>query len=183
MGCDFIWQDPSEHLTPSEEKSRYDHHRNGDAGHRQFLQPVVEAVTKRLSPPASGLDWGSGPVPVLAEMLESAGFHMQWYDPFYQPQKIFSKSSFEFLTMSEVIEHVQQPAEMLEELRGLLRSGGFLVVMTEIHRGVESLEDWYYRRDPTHIGFYSEKTFQKFEGLFGLRFLHREDRVSIFSAD
>jgi hypothetical protein len=39
-------------------------------------------------------------------------------------------------------------------------SGGWLGIMTSFLTTDDAFESWYYRRDPTHVTFYSEKTFE-----------------------
>ena len=42
----------------------------------------------------------------------------------------------------------------------LVRPGGLLAVMTGFQpKGAGDFSNWHYRRDPTHVVFYAEKTF------------------------
>ena len=43
------------------------------------------------------------------------------------------KHKYDFITMAEVLEHVERPAELLEKLRDLLQSGGAAFVTTPIN--------------------------------------------------
>ena len=40
---------------------------------------------------------------------------------------------------------------------GLLKSNGVLAIMTQILTPQKDFEQWYYKNDPSHIGFFSEK--------------------------
>jgi hypothetical protein len=42
----------------------------------------------------------------------------------------------------------------------MLEDNGILAIMTSFLSNIEDFENWYYRRDPTHVVFYSEKTFE-----------------------
>jgi hypothetical protein len=41
----------------------------------------------------------------------------------------------------------------------LLAPRALLAVMTEVHPGPDPFAGWHYRRDPTHVAFYSNRTF------------------------
>jgi len=42
--------------------------------------------------------------------------------------------------------------------------GGWLGIMTKRVRDQEAFKTWHYKNDPTHIGFFSEATFQWLTG-------------------
>ena len=65
-----------------------------------------------------------------------------------------------FITMTEVIEHIARPSELLPRLDRLLSPGGILAVMTKRTRDLAAFSSWHYKNDPTHICFYSEVTFE-----------------------
>ena len=66
---------------------------------------------------------------------------------------------FDFITSTEVIEHVADPGKFLRELNELLRPGGFLALMTQFKpSGDREFFQWWYRQDLTHISFFSEKS-------------------------
>lgn len=174
--CDFIAKDPSVHLGVEDERARYETHENGTEGHRRFLQPVADLVLKDFSTGARGLDWGSGPVPTLGPMLSSTGRPTENYDPFFAPTAPVGE--FDFITCTEAVEHFYVPAEELRRIASHLRRGGRLYLMTELWPAQP--ENWYYWRDPTHVGFFSARTFDFFEKLFNLRLLTLDGRLSVF---
>ncbi|MBA4731810.1 MAG: 2-polyprenyl-3-methyl-5-hydroxy-6-metoxy-1,4-benzoquinol methylase, partial [Alcanivorax sp.] len=59
----------------ADEKAQYDLHRNepDDPGYRRFLDQLGAPLCERLSAGARGLDFGCGPGPALARMLEERG--------------------------------------------------------------------------------------------------------------
>jgi len=181
--CSLVSKDPSILPDAVTEKARYDEHQNGGEGHRRFLLPVVEAVTARYPATARGLDWGSGPVAVLAELLKERGYGVETYDPFFGPKEK-PGGVFDFITLTEVIEHLHRPALELNELRERLKPGGRLIVQTDTYpgggagRAGEYFENWGYRNDPTHVSFFSPATFE-FLGGRGWRVEHLEKRLVI----
>lgn len=177
--CDFIWKNQAERLSFAEERVRYDDHQNGSEGHRDFLKPLIEALLQIESPMARGLDWGSGPVPILQQLLEEQGRTIENYDLHYQNEKP-ALESFDFIACCEVIEHFQDPTKDFAEMILRLRPGGRLYVMTSLNPGMDSTQfaDWSYRRDPTHVGFHSQKSFQLLCEKFDLTQSPRPDSIA-----
>jgi antirestriction protein ArdC len=55
----------------------------------------------------------------------------------------------------------------------LLKDDGFLSVMTSFHSdNIEELKSWYYANDPSHVSFYSLKTFEKIAKNVGLEIIY-----------
>jgi hypothetical protein len=54
-------------------------------------------------------------------MLSEKGHEMDNYDPFYAPDTACFDSSYDFITATEVVEHLSAPGEELQRLWGLLR--------------------------------------------------------------
>ncbi|MFM5114048.1 class I SAM-dependent methyltransferase [Aeromonas hydrophila] len=160
--CELVWLDAAEHLDPAREKAVYDGHDNqvDDPRYRQFLQRAFGEVQRRLPPPASGLDFGCGPGPALIAMGREAGYQMAGYDKFYADEPELLAQQYDFITSTEVIEHIATPRAVLERLWGCLKPGGLLVLQTQRVLGDERFRLWRYRHDPTHIVFFAEASFR-----------------------
>ena len=158
--CHATWLDPAQRLPNEQEKAEYDQHRNevGDPGYRGFLSRLANELTPRLAPGARGLDFGCGPGPALVAMLREQGFDAQGFDPFYAPDSQLLARRYDFITCTEVVEHLHVPAAVFEQLDALLEPGGWLGVMTCFQTDDERFAGWHYRRDPTHVVFYREAT-------------------------
>jgi SAM-dependent methyltransferase len=158
--CQATHMDPAHWLEPSAEKAVYDLHDNDteDAGYRRFLGKLAEPLLARLPPGARGLDFGCGPGPALATMLEQSGMDMTLYDPIYFPQQAALTQTYDFITCTEVAEHLHNPRSTFERLAKCLKPGGWLGVMTCFQTDDASFRNWHYRRDPTHVVFYREAT-------------------------
>ncbi|WP_409757168.1 class I SAM-dependent methyltransferase [Aestuariivirga sp.] len=159
-GCEATFLDP--HLLPSEEEefSHYLQHENdaGDSHYRAFLSRVSVPLLMRLKPASRGLDFGCGPGPALAAMLEEAGHRVALYDPFFYPDRAGLQPGFDFIACTETAEHFHRPAEEFDLLDGLLQPGGWLALMTCIQTEDARFASWHYRSDPTHVVFYRENT-------------------------
>ena len=131
-----------------------------DPGYRRFLARLAEPLLERLPPGARGLDFGCGPGPALARMLQEAGHDVSLFDVFYAPEEAVFQRRYDFVTATEVVEHLARPGEELARLWSLLRPGGWLGVMTKLVRDRDAFARWHYKNDPTHIVFFSIATWR-----------------------
>ncbi|MBS3803045.1 MAG: class I SAM-dependent methyltransferase [Oleiphilaceae bacterium] len=152
--------DPAHWLDPAEEKAVYDLHDNdaGDPGYRRFLNKLAEPLLARVPKGARGLDFGCGPGPVLAGMLADSGLAMTLYDPIYFPDPEALTHTYDFITCTEVAEHLYDPRGTFAQLGRCLKPGGWLGVMTCFQTDDARFANWHYRRDPTHVVFYRQAT-------------------------
>lgn len=158
--CELVFVPPQFHLPSTEEKAQYDLHCNLDEpGYRSFLQRVCRPLLERLPVAANGLDFGCGPGPVLATMLREQGCSVALYDQFYFPDKSLLLQQYDFITATEVFEHLRAPQQVIETLWSCLRSVGTLALMTKLVHDQAAFSTWHYKTDPTHIIFFSKKTF------------------------
>ena len=159
--CQLVFVTADQHLSHEDEKNQYDHHQNDplDDGYRTFLGRLYEPVHALLAPNSKGLDFGSGPGPTLSLMFEEAGHRVNLFDIYYAKDASVFDETYDFITASEVVEHLSNPAEELEILWHCLKSGGLLAVMTKRVTSKDAFESWHYKNDPTHISFFSETTF------------------------
>lgn len=160
--CLAKFLDPSLYIEAGIEKERYLEHDNrvDDEAYRSFLSRLANPLKEKLSIGDQGLDFGCGHGPALADMLQSDGFEVDLYDPFFFPdKKVFSKK-YHFISCTETAEHFHDPLKEFNSFDNLLMPGGWLGIMTSFLTTDDAFESWYYRRDPTHVTFYSEKTFE-----------------------
>ncbi len=150
------------HLSASAEKAQYDLHQNDpqDGQYRTFLERTFTPLVGRLHPGAIGLDFGCGPGPLMSRMGEERAISIENYDPYYYDYPDLLKKKYDFITMTEVIEHIAQPRALLELLDSMMKPGSILAVMTKRLINLERFKSWHYKNDPTHISFYSLMTFQ-----------------------
>lgn len=160
--CEATVMAPECRLPESRERAVYELHNNNadDPGYRRFLSKLAQPLLGHVEPGARGLDFGCGPGPALARMLEEAGLHMALYDPFFYPDAAALDRRYDVITCTEVVEHLHHPAEVFRMLDSLLRPGGCLGIMTCFQTDDARFDNWHYRRDPTHVVFYREQTFR-----------------------
>lgn len=160
--CDLISVHPDDRPTRIDESERYLAHENDAAndGYVSFLRRLADPLCAVAGVGSRGLDVGCGPSPVLATLLTESGRPTEWYDPLFFPRHELLFGSYDFVTCSEVVEHAHDPAALFRQLVGLLRPGGTLGVMTSLHDDTTDFEPWWYRRDITHVCFYSVRTLE-----------------------
>jgi hypothetical protein len=158
--CSLLFVSPDEYLDEEAEKKRYDLHTNssGDPGYKNYLRKVSDPLCERLSKGSSGLDFGSGPGPTLSKILQEQGHEMRIYDYFYAKDEAVLKQKYDFITSTEVVEHLYDPHSVLDQLWGMLKAEGLLALLTQLYPARELFDEWYYKNDPTHVCFYSLPT-------------------------
>ena len=180
--CNLTHIAPSSLPSLAAEKREYDKHQNSqnDAGYRKFLSRLFIPVNKQLPSGSHGLDFGSGPGPVLSLMFEEAGHHVSLYDPFYAPDKESLGKLYDFVTASEVVEHFHYPERSLSLLWSLVTSGGWLGIMTKLALDREAFSTWHYKNDPTHVCFFSKTTMEWLAGKWQAEVLFVGSDVCLF---
>ena len=181
--CALIFVPPTLHLSPDEEKSRYDLHQNNpsDSGYRTFLNRLFQPLETKLSPGACGIDFGCGPGPTLSRMFEEAGYECAVYDPFYAKFPAALESQYDYLTCSETMEHMVQPGKEFERFLTLVKPGGWIGIMTQLHdEAPVPFERWHYKDDDTHISFFSKQSFQWLENAYRLHLEFHPKGVVLF---
>ncbi len=166
LNCNLTFVPSAQFLSVADERARYDLHQNSpdDQRYRQFLSRVFNPMQKRLSPGSYGLDFGSGPGPTLSVMFKEIGHSVEIYDIFYAREPSVLNRQYDFITATEVLEHLHNPGQELDRLWTLLKPGGNLGIMTRLVEDQETFSRWYYKNEPTHVCFYSRRTFQWLAG-------------------
>ncbi len=159
--CQLVFAEPLSLPDKGAEKAVYDCHQNdpADAGYRKFLGKLANPLLQRLTASKHGLDFGCGPGPALAAMMQEAGHRMAVYDPFFAPSPEVLQQSYDFITCTEAIEHFHSPAKEWQMLLAMLKPGGYLGIMTKLVIDQQRFSQWHYKLDPTHVSFFSRQTF------------------------
>jgi hypothetical protein len=160
-------------LEENEERQRYLQHNNTikSTGYVKMFQTFIDnALQPKYATSDTILDYGSGPSPVFAQIMRNQGKKVDIYDPYFSSSTDYLHRQYDMITLTEVIEHIQFPLENLQPLKDCLTPNGLLAIMTRLHPGVDDFEKWWYRKDNTHISFYSLKTAQVLATALGMRF-------------
>lgn len=179
--CQLISADPSTIPDSQTEELRYRQHNNGadNQGYVSFLQDFLTPVLPFFDKGGSGLDFGCGPQPVLAELLSRQGFAMSVYDPFFY--KTMPTKLFDFITCTETIEHFHHPHTSFVLLFSWLKPGGIFALMTDMWQTRQGLERWYYLRDITHVSLYHLSTMDFIARRYGSMIEYTDNkRITVF---
>ena len=180
LRCEYIAIDSSHILSPEEEKSRYCTHEN-TSDNEGYVRRFREFIEQCISPYQDGmktaLDFGCGPGPVLADLLKEQGLMVDIYDPYFAPYPIHEQTTYDLITATETLEHIRDPLATLRILKERLTSKGILAIMTLFHPNSEDLfKKWWYWKDPTHISFYTPKTFRILSERIGMSVVMSDDK-------
>lgn len=168
--CTAMFLDQAHLPDRQAEHERYLLHNNdpSDPRYRDFVNKLAEPLLGKLKPGMKGLDYGCGPGPALGMMLCEKGYEITFYDPFFLQSDIsVLDKTYDFIICSEVVEHFHLPANEFSRLDAMLNLGGWLGIMTSFLTNETQFANWHYRRDPTHVAFYREKTFEYIAWQFG----------------
>ncbi|MCF7791825.1 MAG: class I SAM-dependent methyltransferase [Victivallales bacterium] len=182
VNCGLIFALPDSHLSPDEEKKRYDLHTNSpeDQNYRNFLNRIYCPLINYIPENAMGLDFGSGPGPTLSLMFEENGYTMDIFDPFYANNDLVFQKKYNFITLTEVIEHLHNPIFEINRLWKCLNTGGVMGIMTKFAPEGKRFYNWHYIRDLTHVCFYSEKTFNWLAGKLNANVIYPSKDIVLF---
>lgn len=160
--CLGVYRHHQYHLSPEDEKVRYEAHHNdvNDPGYQRFVSPLVSAVLRDFTPDHSGLDFGAGPGPVVAKLLRDQDFRIVLYDPYFHHHPELLNSTYDYIVCCEVAEHFNDPDKFFALLKRLLKRGGRLYCMTSLYHPDTDFKSWYYAKDTTHVFFYQPETME-----------------------
>lgn len=180
--CGTIFRDSSYYLTPEKEKERYLQHNNDveDTNYQAFVTPIIDEVCRSFDLPSEGLDFGAGTGPVITKILTNKGYGMHLWDPFFHFDESVLKKHYDFIACCETMEHFHKPSKEFKLMKNLLRPGGKLCCMSELFTTDISFDDWYYKNDPTHVIFYSEKNLKWIKEKVGFSEVRIDGRLIVF---
>lgn len=167
--CDLIFVQRNILISEDLERKRYESHENSeeDSGYRSYLEKIAHSIKDHLNPDSIGLDFGCGKTKLLAELLVPHQVHS--YDLYFHPDdEIFSKK-FDFIILSEVIEHLRDPHQTMLQLNDHLKPNGQIFIKTKLRPQLSlDFSQWFYKRDITHVQFFNSRSFEELAKLCGL---------------
>lgn len=171
--CGFVSLDDGSIVNPLDEKRHYAKHNNSfecEGYVKMFEEFIEKAITPYLPKVRKVLDFGCGHTPVLAELLKEQGLEVDIYDLYFFSDEEYKNISYDLITSTEVFEHLQNPKDILEVLVNLLNPNGYIIVMTQFPPSEDKVFlGWWYRRDITHISFFTPQSFEIMAEELGLK--------------
>jgi len=160
--CGFIFKDYKYHPSKEEELEQYKFHNNSfeSKGYVEMFENLIRDYIKPLNVSGKVLEYGSGPGPVLKELLIRDGNDVYDYDPIFNDNDHYLNHKYQLITSTEVAEHFKDPLKEFSHLFNLLDDNGYLVIMTRLRNmNLKEFLNWWYRRDITHLSFYTTEAF------------------------
>ena len=105
------------------------------------------------------LDFVCGQQPCLSKIYLNSKFVN--YDLFFYPNEDYKLNKYDLILIIEVIEHLENPYDVLNELTNLLKEDGKIMIHTMLYDEKTDFRNWWYTRDITHISFFKKETFAK----------------------
>ncbi len=180
--CKLVFVLSKDFLSAKDEKKKYDHHQNSieNSGYCQFLDRLLIPMQSYLKSGAKGLDFGSGPGPTLSILMEQRGYDISIYDHFYANNPEVFEQKYDFITSTEVVEHLHDLRNELDRLWQHIKVDGVLGVMSAFIPENQPFNRWYYIRDLTHVRFFSRESFRWLAQNWGVEVVFPQDGVAIF---
>jgi hypothetical protein len=181
--CAMIFVPSKYFLSREEETERYLEHENSldNEGYVAMFENAIDHIKNSCSNVHLVLDYGCGYEPVLKTLLERHGYIADIYDENFFPELDLQKN-YDLIISTETFEHFKYPGKELDRLISLLSPTGYLAVMTQFYSfknkttSKELFKGWYYKRDPTHIVFYSDQTFDWVAKHYGLKTIFNNNK-------
>lgn len=180
LNCAYVFK--ALHLMPkkADEHARYRSHENNpnDPEYINFLRTLTDPLIPFLKSGMKGLDYGCGDGSPVTSLLSPVGVEVDEYDPLFRPNSSVLKNRYDVIVASEVVEHLHAPARDFKRLHERLNPFGLLAIRTNFVP-VECYGDWWYHRDPTHVGFYSNPVFKWIASTWNMTIEYLADPVAI----
>ena len=170
--CGFIHKNKQFHVDEIEEKAQYALHNNSfeSKGYVDIFEKLITDYITPLGIKGNVLEYGSGPGPVFKELLIRKGYSVYDFDPFFNDNILYLDHMYSLVTSTEVVEHFHDPLKEFSHLSSLLIKGGYLLIMTRFTTSKASeFLNWWYRRDTTHVSFYTLKSLEIIAEMFNLK--------------
>jgi ubiquinone/menaquinone biosynthesis C-methylase UbiE len=181
--CQFFFKDPKHYLDSDKEIKVYQNHNNTfeAKGYVQMLEDFIDfTFGEYIDDIENVLEFGCGPGPVLAEILEQKGLHVSRYDKFFFPKKVYENQRYDLISTTEVLEHISDINSIMQFFHTHLKSDGYLAIMTQFHtNNPKEFLNWWYRKDPTHICFFTPHTFEVLAKKHGFKILKFDTKKSL----
>ena len=108
---------------------------------------------------------------------------MKEFDPIYAPDSQVFARQYDFITATEVVEHLHSPGLELSRLWSCLPEGSWLGIMTKMVIDRTAFSTWHYKNDMTHVCFFCPLTFQWWAEKYGAKLVFEGNDVVLLKKD
>lgn len=182
--CRYCFQDPSQWPSLLEEIRHYQTHNNDprDPRYCAYLRQSSQLLIDHKSAQQQRLlDYGCGPQATMPFVWGDEFKQIDAYDPLFYPDRSQLATHYDAITCIEAIEHFFRITESLQDVDRLCNAGSLILFRSEFYEESKDLESWWYRRDPTHIGFLQEQSWDYIAQKFTWKIIAKsQGRVILF---
>lgn len=161
--CTLVFVPREQILKSEEEFNRYLAHQNdeNDPYYRKYLSDVLNPTLRLLHQGDVGLDFGCGKTKLLSTLYQDSGYLVDSYDVYFHPDEMIWKKEYDFIILSEVIEHLSDPLETMNQLNQILKPSGKIFIKTKFYPdSPQDFSNWFYKRDMTHVEFFNRTSME-----------------------
>lgn len=179
--CSLVFQTEESLPLPVEERTRYELHINDkeDEGYHNWLSSFIKSSVTPWYHEGRILDFGSGPQPVLSDLLKTKGYPVFSYDPYFAPRwPEENEASFSLILLCEVLEHIHDPVKEFKRLRSIAAEGAILSLKTQFLPSLRSddFKGWWYKEDTTHIRFFNPESLKVLGEISGWDLMNQDGK-------
>jgi len=168
--CTVVYVPHEYFLKSNEEKGRYDAHQNNDSSYEAYLSQIALNIFAHVSTEQQGLDFGCGATTLMQMIFARKSIKLDSYDLYFFPNEKIWEGTYDFIIMSEVIEHLRNPLETMEKLAACLKPKGQIFIKTKFYpENKQKFHEWFYKRDLTHIIFFNDMSLNRFASRLGFK--------------
>lgn len=131
---------------------------------------MMDNILPFISKKNVGLDFGCGALTALSEIFQKKEIHLDSFDLYYHPNHSIWNCKYDFIIISEVIEHLHNPEDTMTSLKKILNPNGKIFIKTKFRKESIEFANWFYKRDLTHIQFFNPKSLELFANRLGFAF-------------
>ena len=182
--CNHIWLDSTHYLKEVEESERYLLHNNNadNISYVNYLTRIYNECEKyapKSSLESGVVDYGCCAEEVMVKVIEKSGYEGYGYDPLFNIVVPLNNLPVGVVIASESVEHFYNPLTEFKQIHSWLKPGGTLFIKTSLTDTVDDFGSWWYRKDPTHVQFFSRQSFQFIAETIGFRLLFAEKNTVV----
>jgi hypothetical protein len=148
--------------------------------------PTIQIINTFFQDAKLLLDYAGG-YGIFTRIMRDAGFNYYWEDKFCE--NIFAKhftindienKKFDFVTAFEVLEHMENP---MEELNEIFSYSDNVLISTELIPENSLIENWWYIAPETgqHISFYTKKSMELIAEKFDCNYYNIDETLHLFT--
>lgn len=181
--CTLVYVPRDSILPFREEADRYEAHQNddGEPDYVAYLTRIVDGIRPRLpkpkflfSKPLRGLDFGCGKTTLLEKLFSAHDVEVDSYDLYFHPNESVWNRKYDFIVLSEVIEHLSDPRGVMLRLSKVLKGSGKFFIKTKPYPADPAVFDqWFYKRDMTHVQFFNHESLSQLAKLLKMAGPHK----------